>query len=91
MGTLAATTIRQNPSPPPSTLTAKETAEAVRSAVEALPLPKRETLILFEYEDLSLDEISTIVDADLADVTSRLQRARERLRRTLGQVREVTK
>jgi RNA polymerase sigma-70 factor (ECF subfamily) len=76
---------------PLEVLISGETAEAVRSAVEALPLLQREALVLFEYEELSLEEISVVVDADLAAVKSRLYRARERLRRALGPVREIAR
>jgi RNA polymerase sigma-70 factor (ECF subfamily) len=68
---------------PLHTMVAKQTAETVRIAVESLPLLQREVLVLFEYEELPLDEIAKIVDADLAAVKSRLHRARERLRKVL--------
>lgn len=64
-------------------MVSKQTSEAVRLAVEALPLLQREVLVLFEYEELSLGEISRIVDAEVDAVKSRLHRARERLRKAL--------
>jgi RNA polymerase sigma-70 factor, ECF subfamily len=57
--------------------------EAVKKAVLLLPALQRETLILAEYEDLTLDEISKATDAELAAVKSRLHRARQNLRRML--------
>ncbi len=69
-------------------LIARELAEAVRQAVQALPSLQREALVLFEYEGLALDEISKIVDADVGAVKSRLHRAREGLRRSLAGIRE---
>jgi RNA polymerase sigma-70 factor (ECF subfamily) len=66
------------------TLISGEIAHAVRSAVAALPLLQRETLVLFEYEGVSLEEISKIVAADVGAVKSRLHRARETLRRLLA-------
>jgi RNA polymerase sigma-70 factor (ECF subfamily) len=68
---------------PLSALVSRETSEGVRLAVEALPLLQREVLVLFEYEELSLEEIAAIVEADVGAVKSRLHRARERLRRSL--------
>lgn len=62
----------------------KERAEIVAGSVAALPPLQREVLILAEYEELSLDEISRIVGAELAAVKSRLHRARENLRRMLA-------
>ena len=60
-----------------------EAAEAVRSAVLALPPLQREAVVLFEYQELSLVDIATVCDVDVGTVKSRLHRARERLRRTL--------
>lgn len=70
-------------------LIARETAEAVRIAVGELPPLQREALILFEYEELPLEEIAAIVGADVGAVKSRLHRARERLRAALAPLREV--
>ena len=64
-------------------------AEIVSQAVAALPPLQRETLILAEYEEMSLDEIARAVAADLAAVKSRLHRARENLRRMLAPLLEV--
>jgi RNA polymerase sigma-70 factor (ECF subfamily) len=65
-------------------LLANEIAEEVRGAIAALPPLQREVLVLFEYEELPLDEIARIVEADLAAVKSRLHRARQRLRKSLA-------
>jgi RNA polymerase sigma-70 factor (ECF subfamily) len=69
---------------PLDALLACEISEAVQNAVAALPILQREALILFEYEELPLEEIARIVDADLSAVKSRLHRARERLRKSLA-------
>lgn len=68
---------------PLSAAIAAEAAEAVRTAVEALPPLQREAVVLFEYQELSLVDIATVCDVDVGTVKSRLHRARERLRRTL--------
>jgi RNA polymerase sigma-70 factor (ECF subfamily) len=44
---------------------------------------QREALILFEYEDLSLDEIATVTGVEVGAVKARLHRARQALRRRL--------
>lgn len=67
----------------------RERSEIVASAVASLPPLQRETLILAEYEDMSLDEITRVVGADLAAVKSRLNRARTNLRRMLAPLLEV--
>jgi RNA polymerase sigma-70 factor (ECF subfamily) len=61
-----------------------ERAGMVERAVAALPLLQREALVLFEYEELSLEEIAGITGADVGAVKGRLFRARESLRRRLA-------
>jgi RNA polymerase sigma factor (sigma-70 family) len=61
----------------------QEASELIRQAVAALPLAQREALVLFQYEELSLDEIAAILAIDVGTVKSRLHRARQRLRATL--------
>jgi len=63
---------------------AVEVAGVVQAALAALPLLQREALVLFELEELPLEEIAAIVGADVGTVKSRLHRARERLRRSLA-------
>jgi len=63
---------------------AEERSAAVARAVTALPPLQREALILFEYEDLSLEEIAHATGADITAVKARLHRARETLRRRLA-------
>ncbi|MDE3195928.1 MAG: RNA polymerase sigma factor [Acidobacteriota bacterium] len=61
----------------------EETASAVQNAVAALPVAQREVLVLFEYEELSLEEIARIAEIDAGAVKSRLFRARAALRKLL--------
>ena len=63
---------------------AAERSEAVARAVTALPPLQREALILFEYEELSLEEIAQATGVDTGAVKARLHRARETLRRRLA-------
>ena len=65
-------------------LLVSERAALVERAVAALPLLQREALILFEYEELSLEEIAGVTGADVGAVKARLFRARESLRRRLA-------
>ena len=65
-------------------LLSSERSEAVARAVGALPPLQREALILFEYEELSLDEIAQATGVDTGAVKARLHRAREALRRRLA-------
>lgn len=68
----------------PIDLTSIERWEAVARAVKSLPALQREALILAEYEEMSLEEICQVTEAQLAAVKSRLHRARENLRRMLA-------
>ncbi|MCA1567534.1 MAG: sigma-70 family RNA polymerase sigma factor [Acidobacteria bacterium] len=61
-----------------------ELSAAVRATVERLPALQREVLILFEFENLSLQEIAVVVGAEANTAKSRLARARAGLRRALA-------
>jgi DNA-directed RNA polymerase specialized sigma24 family protein len=49
-----------------------------------LPRLQREAIIMFTFEELSLEEIAKITGVDAGAVKSRLNRARESLRRALA-------
>jgi RNA polymerase sigma-70 factor (ECF subfamily) len=61
-----------------------ELSEIVRRAISDLPPLQRESLILFEYEELSLAEIAGITGVDMNTVKARLFRARRTLRKALA-------
>ena len=61
-----------------------ELVAKVKEAVADLPPLQRESLVLFEYEGLSLLQIAEIVGTDVGTVKSRLHRARGRLRNSLA-------
>ena len=65
-------------------LLAMERSDLVARAVERLPLLQREAIVLFTFEELSLEEIAEITGADAGAVKSRLHRARESLRAALA-------
>lgn len=56
---------------------------ALRAAVDALPDPFRETLVLRELEEMSYREIAEITEAPIGTVMSRLARARSLLAQAL--------
>jgi RNA polymerase sigma-70 factor (ECF subfamily) len=62
----------------------QETSALVQEAILSLPIAQREALVLFQYEELSLEEIARILNVEAGTVKSRLHRARERLRRALA-------
>ena len=57
--------------------------EQVRNAIQQLPLEFREIILLREYEELSYEEIATLLDCPAGTVMSRLARARAKLRELL--------
>jgi RNA polymerase sigma-70 factor (ECF subfamily) len=65
-----------------------ELTAAVDRAIADLPLLQREALTLFEFEQLSLEEIATLTGIETGAVKSRLARARDNLRRRLAPYRD---
>lgn len=57
----------------------------VRAAIEALPEPFRETLVLRELEELSYRQIAEVTSAPIGTVMSRLARARQMLLAALSE------
>jgi RNA polymerase sigma factor (sigma-70 family) len=75
-----------DPETPEAILLRKITAEEVRRAVDALPPPFREVIVLREIEDLDYREIAEIAGIPLGTVMSRLSRARSMLFKALGDI-----
>ncbi|WP_048441204.1 RNA polymerase sigma factor RpoE [Caenimonas sp. SL110] len=62
---------------PETVLAAKEIANAVNAAMEALPEELRQAVTLREIEGLSYEEIAEVMDCPIGTVRSRIFRARE--------------
>ena len=62
----------------------KMETEQVRAAIQELPAEFREIILLREYEDLSYQEIASVLDCPIGTVMSRLGRARAKLRPLLS-------
>lgn len=73
---------------PPLDLAEIGRAQAVERAILALPALQRETVVMAEYEEMSLEEIALATQSELAAVKSRLHRARQNLRRMLAPLLE---
>jgi RNA polymerase sigma-70 factor (ECF subfamily) len=56
----------------------------VRAAIQQLPEDAREVILLREWEELSYQEIATVLDCPVGTVMSRLARARLKLRDRLS-------
>ena len=80
--TLGSTLPGNSPAPSDEAL-AMERAEAVRVAVKQLPEDLREAIVLCEWEERSVAEAATILEATPKAVESRLYRARQVLRERL--------
>ena len=61
--------------------------EALQHAIAALPLPFREVLLLSDVENMSYKEIGEALTIPIGTVTSRLMRARRRVRTALEGMR----
>ena len=73
---------------PNESVQVEERAEAVRVAVAALPEELRQPLILAEYEERSHAEIGGILGCTAKAVETRIYRARQQLRASLGRLLE---
>jgi RNA polymerase sigma factor (sigma-70 family) len=65
-------------------LPAAETVEQLRHAVDRLPLSLREPVVLRYFEELSIDEISEVLNISTGAVEVRLTRGRKKLKEALS-------
>jgi RNA polymerase sigma-70 factor, ECF subfamily len=70
---------------PESILVQRSDGRLVQQALEQLPVPYREVLLLCEVEEMSYQEISVTLAIPIGTVMSRLSRARKALRSGLQQ------
>ncbi len=63
---------------------AKETTMRIREAIQRLPEKLRMVLLLRVDEELSYEEIATVLHIPSGTVMSRLNRARDRLKKSMG-------
>ena len=75
---------KADPAPgPEEALLRKTEIDRVRAAIEAIPEPFRETVVLRDLEDLSYTEIATVTGVPIGTVMSRLSRGRGMLAKEL--------
>jgi RNA polymerase sigma factor (sigma-70 family) len=72
------------PQTPEAALIAKSDAARLESAIAALPVPFRETLVLRDVQGLDYREIADVTKVPIGTVMSRLARARSRLMANMG-------
>lgn len=63
-----------------------ETGNQIQSEINKLPDKHKEVVILREFEALSYNEISKVLDISLGTVKSRLSRARSSLRKSINNI-----
>ncbi len=76
--------LRERRPSPHQMLERDEQVTRVRAAIAALPLSQRVVVVLYYVNDLSLQEISQILEIPAGTVKSRLHYARRSLRKRLG-------
>jgi RNA polymerase sigma-70 factor (ECF subfamily) len=69
----------------------REVSSAVRKAVCALPADLRQVVVMKEFEELTFQEISDVLDVPLSTVKSRLYTAHRQLQMRLGQFGRATR
>ena len=68
----------------------KRECEQVREAIQHLPVDFREVILLREYEELSYQEIASVLGCPIGTVMSRLARARSKLRPMLSPTLQIS-
>lgn len=68
---------------PSDTAERSDTARCVKESIQSLPHDLKTVVLLFEYEDLSYEEIAGVLDCSPKAVETRLYRARKILREKL--------
>lgn len=76
--------IKNNQPSPELIAITKEESYMLRQTILQLPLKYRETFILYYHEDLSIRDISSLLDTKEATIKSRLHRARRLLESRLN-------
>jgi RNA polymerase sigma-70 factor (ECF subfamily) len=71
------------PDTPESLLLSRADQERLQDALERLPVPFREVILLCDMEEMSYQEIAEALDIPIGTVMSRLSRARKSLRELL--------
>lgn len=66
---------------PHEVLDSAETRNMVMALIDKLPIAQRTTLLLYYYQQLSVDEVAAVMDCPVATVKSRLQYARKQVKK----------
>ena len=77
---ISANVVAETSKGPHALYVSKRECEQVREAIQDLPVDFREVILLREYEELSYQEIASVLGCPIGTVMSRLARARSKLR-----------
>ncbi|MDH5229855.1 MAG: RNA polymerase sigma factor [Gammaproteobacteria bacterium] len=61
---------------------------SVRAAVAQLPMPQRQIITLIDLEEMSYQEVASILEIPIGTVMSRISRARKRLKSSLQAIEQ---
>ena len=61
-----------------------ETWGQIKTAISSLPLPQRTVIVMYYINDLSLQEISDVIDVPVGTIKSRLHYGRQALKKQLS-------
>ena len=85
LGELVTTSGRADEAPTPvGEVLQRELEEAVQAALDALPEQQRMAMVLLRYQDLSYEEIASVLDTTVPAVKSLIFRARDALKQRLA-------
>lgn len=74
---------------PYARLAQKERQQLLKNAVDQLPDDQRAVLVLRDFEDISYEEIGSMLSLPLGTVKSRIKRAREKIKKILSEEAEL--
>ena len=78
--------VRDKRPSPEFDVTSKERTRLLRIAIDSLPQPYRLVFILREVQELTLEDVASVLDLSMGTVKSRLHRAKRLLREKLAKV-----
>jgi len=87
---ITANVVAETSKDPHALYVSKRECEQVREAIQQLPVDFREVILLREYEELSYQEIASVLGCPVGTVMSRLARARSKLRPMLSVTLQIS-
>jgi RNA polymerase sigma-70 factor (ECF subfamily) len=87
---ITANVVAETSKGPHALYVSKRECEQVREAIQHLPVDFREVILLREYEELSYQEIASVLGCPIGTVMSRLASARSKLRPMLSVTLQIS-